>query len=300
MLDALFETPIRSEEGPFSIRPRHARLGMRVVTVLRFLPASGGVRAFEYRGEPGLVRLDPRWHQAARRFVEGGFYHILDGLDHVLFLVCLVIPLRRLRELVVIVTSFTVAHSVTLIASAYGLVPDALWFPALVELLIAASIVYMAIENIIGARLRRRWLITFAFGLVHGFGFSFVLRDTLQFAGSHLLTSLLSFNIGVELGQLFVLVLLVPLLDLLFRRVVDERLGTIILSTLVAHTSWHWMSERALTLSQYRLPLPVIGDLATSLLPWLAPVVIAAVIGWRWLRRRRQHPPSAPPPTARD
>ena len=87
-------------------------------------------------------------------------------------------------------------------------------------------------------------MIAFGFGLVHGFGFSFALRETLQFAGSHLLTSLLSFNVGVELGQLLVLVLLVPALDLLFRYVVAERMGTIILSALVAHTAWHWMIER--------------------------------------------------------
>ena len=76
--------------------------------------------------------------------------------------------------------------------------------------------------------LRRRWLIAFAFGLIHGFGFSFALRDTLQFAGEHLVTSLLAFNLGVELGQLAVLVVLVPALSLLFRYVVAERIGTII------------------------------------------------------------------------
>ena len=76
-------------------------------------------------------------------------------------------------------------------------------------------------------------------------GFSFALRQTLQFAGSHLLTSLLSFNVGVELGQLLVLVLLIPALDLLFRYVVAERVGTVILSALVGHTAWHWMTERS-------------------------------------------------------
>src|SRR6202163_1600651 len=108
------------------------------------------------------------------------------------------------------------------------------------------SIVYMALENIVGgATVRRRWMIAFGFGLVHGFGFSFALRETLQFAGSHLLTSLLSFNIGVELGQLLVLLLLIPALEALFRYVVAERIGTIILSALVTHTAWHWMVERA-------------------------------------------------------
>src|SRR5206468_7236894 len=135
--------------------------------------------------------------------------------------------------------------SITLIASAYNLAPDALWFPPLIETLIAVSIVYMALENIVSPQLKRRWLITFAFGLVHGFGFSFALRQTLQFAGSHLLTSLLSFNVGVELGQLLVLGFLIPVLSVLFRFVVAERIGTIILSALIAHTGWHWMIDRA-------------------------------------------------------
>ena len=87
---------------------------------------------------------------------------------------------------------------------------------------------------------------------MHGFGFSFALRETLQFAGSHLLTSLLSFNVGVELGQLLVLALLIPALDLLFRFVVAERMGTIILSALVAHTGWHWMIERGERLRRFR------------------------------------------------
>ena len=87
------------------------------------------MRAFELVGDPGLVRLDPRWHQAALRFVALGFSHILDGTDHLLFLLCLVIPFRRSAPLVLIVTSFTVAHSVTLIASAFGFAPDAQWFP---------------------------------------------------------------------------------------------------------------------------------------------------------------------------
>src|SRR5579864_161030 len=260
MMDVLFEYPIQSDRSRFSIHPGLARLGLRVVTVLRFLPPSGVVRAFEYDGDPGLVRLDPRWYQAALRFVNLGFFHILDGTDHLLFLFCLVIPFRRFGALIPIVTSFTVAQSITLIASAYNLGPDALWFPPLIETLIACSIVYMALENIVGgATINRRWIITFGFGLVHGFGFSFALRETLQFAGSHLLASLLSFNLGVELGQLLVLVVLIPALQFLFRFVVAERMGTIILSALVAHTGWHWMTERADRLRQFSFTWPAIN-----------------------------------------
>jgi hypothetical protein len=288
LLDVLFEYSIQSDRSDFSIRPRFGGLGLRVTTVLRFLPPSGVVRAFDLHDDPGLVRLDPRWHQAALRFVGAGFWHILEGTDHLLFLFCLVIPFRRLRSLVALVTSFTVAHSITLIAAAYNLGPDALWFPPLIETLIAISILYMAIENIIGSNIQRRWIITFGFGLIHGFGFSFVLGQTMQFAGSHLLTSLLAFNIGVELGQMLVLVLLVPILEMLFRFVIAERIGTIILSALVAHTGWHWMVERAGQLAQY--PWPALNAaFAASAMRWLMLILLIAAGLWlasNLLRRR--------------
>jgi len=301
LLDVLFEYPIQSDRSLFSIRPKLGRLGIRTLTVLRFLPPGGAVRGFEFYGDPGLVRLDPRWHQAAFQFVKLGFFHILDGVDHLLFLACLVIPFRRLRSLVAVVTSFTVAHSITLIASAYNLAPDALWFPPLVETLIAVSILYMALENIVfatrgapgsatlngrpaspaGLALKRRWLVTFGFGLVHGFGFSFALSQTLQFAGSHLLTSLLAFNLGVELGQLLVLVLFIPALGLLFRYVIPEAMGTIMLSALVAHTAWHWMTERWATLRQFRLQWPVIdAAFLAGAMRWMMLLVVAAALYW--------------------
>jgi len=324
LLDVLFEYPIQSDRSQFAIEPRLARLGIRTLTVLRFLPPGGAVRGFEFFGDPGLVQLDPSWRQAAWQFVKLGFSHILDGTDHLLFLACLVIPFRRFRSLVAVVTAFTVAHSITLIASAYNLAPDALWFPPLIETLIATSIVYMALENIVfvaarrpqsgshlqrpqsrsafasmppasaafadapsdsaaSARsaLHRRWLVTFAFGLVHGFGFSFALRQTLQFAGSHLLLSLLSFNIGVELGQLLVLIVLIPLLGALFRFVVAEQLGTIILSALIGHTAWHWMTERYGVLRQFRFEWPVVdAAFLASAMRWAMLAVIAAGLYW--------------------
>src|SRR5262245_1750520 len=287
MLDVLFDYPIQSDRSYFSIHPGFERLGLRVVTVLRFMPPNGAVRAFEFLGDPGLVRLDPRWYQTALRFVELGFFHILDGTDHLLFLFCLIIPFRRFRPLIAIVTSFTVAHSITLIASAFNLGPEALWFPPLIETLIAVSILYMSLENIVGSNVGRRWMITFGFGLVHGFGFSFALRQTLQFAGSHLLTSLLSFNVGVELGQLLVLALLVPGLELLFRYGVAERIGTIILSTIIAHTAWHWMLEAADKLRQYHFQWPELtATFMLTVIRWLIIAVVLAFFAWLILLRR--------------
>jgi HupE/UreJ protein len=283
ILDVLFDYPIQSDQSHFAIHMAFDRLGIRVVTALRFMPPSGVVRPYELEGDAGLVPLDPRWHQAVLRFVKLGFFHILDGTDHLLFLFCLVIPFRRIWTLVPIVTAFTVAHSITLISAAYNYAPGALWFPPLIETLIATSIVYMALENIAVTTPHRRWLITFLFGLVHGFGFSFGLQHTMQFAGSHLLMSLLSFNLGVELGQLLVLVVTVPALDVLFRFVVAERMGTIILSAIVAHTAWHWTTDRFDVLRQFPWPTVTAAD-AASAIRWL--MALIAVLSTAYLLSR--------------
>ena len=292
LLDVLLETPLdagSTQERPrFSIDPRFGRLGLRVLTVLRFESADGDSRVLQLAAEPGRVRLDPNWAQAGLHFVAMGFEHILGGLDHLLFLVCLVAPLRKLRQLVLVVTSFTVAHSITLIASAAGLAPRALWFPTLVETLIALSIVYMAFENILGIGQERRWTAAFGFGLVHGFGFSFALSESLQFAGSHLVTSLLAFNVGVELGQLLVLLLLIPLLDFVFRRLPNERLGTILISALIVHTAWHWTAERGSDLTAYRPLAPLTDAVPEGALPWILVIAAAAFPTSQWLRRRRR------------
>ncbi len=279
LLDVMFEYRIQSDQSEFAIQPSFERLGLQVLIVLRFLLPDGVDRAFELGGNPGLVRLDPRWHQAFLRFVALGFFHILDGVDHMLFLLCLVIPFRRFRPLLLVITSFTVAHSITLIVSALSYAPDALWFPPLVESLIAMSIIYMALENIVGVSIERRWMITFGFGLIHGFGFSFLLHETLQFAGSHLITSLLAFNVGVEIGQLVALAVMLPVLAFLFRYVVAERVGTIILSVLIGHTAWHWMMERIGTLRQFPAPELNAAFLAGAM-RWAMLIVLMGGLMW--------------------
>jgi hypothetical protein len=214
-----------------------------------------------------------------------------------------VIPFRRLRPLVIIVTSFTVGHSISLIASAFGFVPDGLWFPPLIETLIATTIVYMALENIVYAAMgklagdiSRRWIIAFAFGLIHGFGFSFALRESLQFAGDHLLTALFGFNLGVEIGQIAVLLVLIPALDLLFKYVLPERLGIIILSALIAHTAWHWMIERGEQLAKFPFPKIDAAFLASAMRGLIAVLVLAlaVLLANSWLRRWIGVPKIAP------
>ena len=281
LLDVVIRYMTDGRVTELAVEPEFGRLGLRTTTVLNFLPGEGIQRVFEFSGSPGLVPLDPRWHQAFFRFIRLGVDHILAGIDHILFVLCLIIPFRRVRPLIVIVTSFTVAHSITLCAAAFGLAPKVLWFPPLIETLIALSIVYMAFENIVGSRWDRRWVIAFGFGLVHGFGFSFALSETLQFAGGHLLTSLLAFNIGVEIGQLMIIALAVPVLNFLFRKAIAERAGTIILSALLAHSGWHWMSDRVTDLSAFSFSWPALdAAFAASVMRWLMLLLIVALAVW--------------------
>ena len=304
--DAHYEYPIGSDRSRFALDFRLAPgLSGRLKMILRFMPPDGTVLAYDIHGGFGRVSLDPNWYQAAWTFVKLGFSHILDGLDHLLFLLCLVIPfgLRQFWGLIAVVTSFTVAHSVTLIAAALGMVPAGTWFPPLVEVLIALSILYMALENILAtlrrraaaAILQRRWLVTGLFGLVHGFGFSFALKQDLQFAGSHFLLSLLSFNVGVELGQILVLLIVVPVLSLLFKQAAVRRVGVVVASILVAHTAWHWLIDRAEKLRYVEWPEWTAQTITTAaglavllgLLTWGA---------WRFMRqveRRRHGAPSS-------
>ena len=290
LIDVVLEYPISTSQGEregggnFAIRPMLGKLGLQTTTVLRYITLNATERAYQYVGDPGLVRLDPRWYHAGLQFVKLGIQHILSGIDHLLFVLCLVIPFRRIRPLVLIVTSFTVAHSITLASSAIGVVPGALWFPPLIETLIAVSIVYMALENIVGPKFQRRWLIAFGFGLVHGFAFSFALRESLQFAGSHLAISLFTFNLGVEIGQLLVLAVAVPLLSLVFNRVVAERMGIIILSGLVAHTAWHWMLDRGAALKEYQFTWPAF-DLALAASAMRASMVVLVIGAAAWALR---------------
>ncbi len=160
------------------------------------------------------------------------------------------------------------------------------------------TIFYMAIENIVGVSLRRRWIIAALFGLVHGFGFADILREQLQFAGSYLLVSLVSFNIGIEIGQLVVLCVFIPALALLFRGAMAGRMGIIVLSAIVANVAWQWMMERGEVFWQAPWPpltVPGLMILARWVLALGAAVVVANLLS-KWLDRR--HPALIEPSTA--
>jgi len=288
-LDAHFVYPISSPKSVFSIETTvGADLGDYVRLTIRFIPLGEPSRAMMITGASGRVALDPAWYQASAGFVRLGIEHILSGIDHLLFLLCLIIPFRRIWGLVPVITAFTVGHSITLIGTAYNIAPVGAWFPPFIETAIAVSIVYMALENIVGASLRRRWIIAGLFGLVHGFGFADILKEQLQFAGSNLLVSLFSFNIGIEIGQLAVLCVFVPALALLFRGAMSGRMGIIVVSAIVAHTAWHWMIDRADVL--WKTPWPQITVPGLMILArWVVAVGLGvglAKLLAKWIERK--------------
>lgn len=246
--------PIASPRSAFKIQSQVAAdLGDATKLLVRYMPLGEGSRAFIVPGGSEPMPLNPAWYSAAASFIKLGIEHILSGTDHLLFLFCLVIPFRQWRGLFSVITAFTLAHSVTLFASAFHMAPKGAWFAPFVEMAIAGSIAYMAIENLFGPNLRRRWLTAGMFGLVHGFGFADVLAEKLQFAGSYLLLSLFSFNVGIELGQMLVLLLVLPVLALC-RRLVPERAMVVTLSTIGALIAGYWMIDRFQVLRQQDWP----------------------------------------------
>ena len=175
-----------------------------------------------------------------KRFVLSGIEHIAIGFDHILFVIALVLGARRLRELLIVVTAFTVSHSVTLALASLEIVmvPG-----SIVEPIIAASIIWAAFESVVKEPSpRRTYLVTFLLGLVHGFGFASVLSDV-GLPPDALAPALVSFNVGVEIGQLAIVAVAYPL-----RRAIRdkpwERKALLGVAGIIGLLAAYWLVER--------------------------------------------------------
>lgn len=172
-----------------------------------------------------------------------GVEHIATGYDHLLFLLALLVVCTSFRSIVTIISCFTVAHSLTLAAATFSLVDLS---PRLVEPLIAASIVYVGLENLVrgGLEPKGRWLLTFAFGLIHGLGFASVLKDLGVGSSSGALLPLVCFNLGVELGQIALASAVLPLLWRIRRYPWFVHRGVALASLVVTGCGAFWFAER--------------------------------------------------------
>jgi hydrogenase/urease accessory protein HupE len=178
------------------------------------------------------------------RFIALGVEHILTGYDHLAFLLAVVLTGGSLLSNARIITSFTIAHSLTLALATFGVVT----LPAsIVEPLIAASIVFVGIENLLRRQLARRWLVTFGFGLIHGLGFASILRELgIGALGIHGAIPLLSFNLGVELAQISIAALILPLIWRLQHRPSFMLKHVPALSLIITLAGLYWLLTRTL------------------------------------------------------
>jgi hydrogenase/urease accessory protein HupE len=177
-------------------------------------------------------------------FIRLGVEHIWTGYDHLLFLFALLVVCRTFRSIVVIITCFTLAHSLTLALATLNIVnlPARITEPA-----IAASIVYVGVENLLrrGEEPKGRWALTFAFGLIHGFGFASVLRELgVGEGGSGIAMPLFTFNAGVELGQIAIAAAALPIVWRLRKNEKFVQRGVPALSALVAAAGLYWFLKR--------------------------------------------------------
>ena len=175
-------------------------------------------------------------------FLRMGIEHILTGYDHLVFLFGVILVGGRLRALVAVITAFTVAHSMTLALAVLDV-----WTPPsrVIEAGIALSIVYVGVENFFVANAEKRWRITFPFGLIHGFGFSSVLRE-ISLSRAQVPVALVSFNLGVEVGQLAVMAAILPLVLWARKKKWLGRRETLVLSGCVACAGAVWFVLRAI------------------------------------------------------
>jgi HupE / UreJ protein len=204
-----------------------------------------------------IINAPVSWQSTFISFIREGILHIWAGIDHILFLLALLlpsvlerragrwVPVDNLRttifSIIKIVTAFTIAHSITLTLASLQII----MLPSrLIESVIAASVVLAALNNIVPVvNERRRWLVAGGFGLIHGFGFANVLAD-LGLPTNALVSSLLAFNIGVEIGQLAIVAVFVPLAFVLRNTVFYRRFTLALGSVVVALIAATWMAER--------------------------------------------------------
>ena len=218
-------TPVYDYAFSSSLDPGLERQDETANVLLDYFPGSDPL-IYRVRGllrDPIEVSRSPL--AAALTFMLEGIRHILEGTDHVLFVLCLTIGAVGLTNLLWRVTGFTLGHTATLILGFFGFVPAGAWFVPAVETGIAVSIIYAGVVAALNKPSGATFVVTALIGLLHGLGFSFVLHEILQVDSPNLWQSLLSFNLGVELGQVAIVAAVYPVMVLVGRRSV--RLGTI-------------------------------------------------------------------------
>jgi hydrogenase/urease accessory protein HupE len=214
------------------------------VSVVKWHPCQGHIkkRVKQLKDDSYIGEMAPQGETANSSwfsFFKLGMLHIITGYDHLLFLLALLLRKQTFKQYAAIITAFRIAHSITISLA----VLDVITLPSrFVEAVIAFSIVYVALENIFRKEIRHRWGLTFLFGLIHGLGFATILKE-MNIPKSNLAVTLVNFNIGIEVVQLGLVLLILPLLTYMFKLKSSKmiiRIGSIIVAALGAF----WLIER--------------------------------------------------------
>lgn len=266
-LDVLLDLPVKSPRSAFTYTPRFGRLGVRVTTTLTFLPVGGGQRNFIYEGDPVPFDLDPGTAYSAARFFKTGLDYFWNENDNLLFLFCAVLLLRRISDVIPFALAFGLSQSTVLIAATYHKGPGPAMAPALSATAMALCVVFLALEAVVkGIAPSFRWLLAVVAGIFFGGGFWFFLDPVQQFGGTHRLLSTVAFNGGIETAQFLALAVSIPVTHLIFRYVLAEKIGTVMLAGLAAHIAWHRMADRAILLNRLPVQFPSFGFVDAALL----------------------------------
>jgi HupE / UreJ protein len=289
--DIRFLYALPPDEPHIWIVPALSGYGVRVSTNLTYVQSDGGVRAFSFEGDPGVIYLDPYWTDAARHFLARGARVVLSGADFLLLLFCLALPFRQFRHLGPTIATFTGGLMLALGLGLSGVAPDAPWFQPLVEMLAAASILLAAFANIIGrVTPRRRALFALGAGSVFGFLCAAYLGAGLQFAGAQVAVAEVAFGAGTALTIAGVMALLAAACSFLFSLARVEYLERIIVSALAADTAWGWFGERWARFRKVPFQLTFDSTLLAPALGSLAVLVLVGGVVWfvnEWLKSHR-------------
>jgi putative flippase GtrA len=300
-LDAYLTYPIRSPQASFSIRTgAFPELGDYFTLAVRFIPIGAPSRIVTLGSQSETVRLNPNWYQAADDLAIRGAAFLASNVEYLLFLTCFLVPSRTPRQLIGMVVAFSLAHCLTLLVFASESTPASAWLPVFILAGVATSIVCMALTSIISPHGRLSLAVPAIFGLIFGLLFAYAFKDRMQFAGDHAQISLLFFIIGIEIGQLLLLVVLLLVTTVLVRYIFVGHPGTYVLLGLIALIAWPWMLERAEVLSRTQWQTTELR----AVVPWIVGIVLVAAAFnpfVSWIRRIPERSASVadPPPDSK-
>jgi len=286
-LDTHLRYPLASGAHVVTIEPHVAQLGVNVTTQLTLVDERGE-RALTFEGDPGAIFFSPRWRDTAAQFIGKGVSAVIGTADIAVFVFCLALPFRRLRDVLPATATFVSSLLVALIAVRSGLVSIDLWWRTLFDVLAAVALLLVAAANVINrVTPRRRALLALVAGLIFGCLSALRLEDVLQYAGDNRTLAGASYCIGMALVIVALIVVSIPLLRFLFSFGRAETLERIIVAALAADTAWGWLVERGELLQRIPLSPRIEEGMASAVTLAVFGAALLGAVLWlvnRWLK----------------